>query len=102
MYPNPRIRSSQIHFNAGASPTQADLPAMAAPSDSSAPAPFLSLPSDILEEIFTAVFQSTTISSNMTVKSKGSNNRHALAILSVCWRFYHEASPLVIPNLHAL
>ncbi|MBE3041053.1 hypothetical protein IMZ48_00385, partial [Candidatus Bathyarchaeota archaeon] len=68
---------------------------------SSIPAPFLRLPIEVCQEIFTTVFQSTTIRSNrFRRRYRSFEDSHDLAILSVCRRFYHEASPLAIPNVH--
>ena len=59
---------------------------------SSAPAPLLRSPPEFRGEIFLALFRSTTIRSEKRWDD-------SLAILSVCRQFYHEASPLAIPNI---
>jgi hypothetical protein len=64
-----------------------------------APPPILRLPAEIRREIFITFFRSTTIMPEKPTYANHDLERGRLAVLSVCRQFYHEASPLALPNI---
>jgi hypothetical protein len=64
------------------------------------PPPILRLPAEIRREIFITLFRSTTIMPEKpTYANHNDLERGRLTVLSVCRQFYHEASPLALPNI---
>jgi hypothetical protein len=58
------------------------------------------LPAEIRREIFITLFRSTTIMPEKpTYANHDDLERGRLTVLSVCRQFYHEASPLALPNI---